>query len=128
MLREVRTSEGSLKAYRASLAARLQAGEALDQELFGVASRLASLKDRIDQASFEERRRAVRRLVKGIEVRTKVVDGKRIPHVSITYHSQDLSLPDVSQFQIFTYGADRTDGREESNRDSRLRLGRIWSS
>jgi len=113
VLREVRTSEASLKAYRTSLAIRLQAGEALDRELFKIPLRLASLEGRIDQASFDERQRAVRRLVKGIEVRTKVIDGRRVPHVSITYHFQDLGLPDVSPFQLFTYGEDRT-GRDSS--------------
>ncbi len=114
VVREIRSGEASLQAYRASLATRLQAGEALDEELFGVASRLAHLQGRIDQAAFEERRRALRQLVKGIEVRTKVVDGQRIPHVVITYAFQDLGLPDVSPFQLFTYGADSTSSRAGS--------------
>jgi len=114
VLREIRSGEASLQAYRTTLTARLQAGDALDQELFSVASRLARLKDRIDQASFEERRRAVRQLVKGIDVRTKAVDGRRIPHVVITYAFQDLGLPDVSPFQLFTYGADSMSSRAGS--------------
>ena len=109
VLREIRSAEASLKAYRDSLAARLQAGEALDQELFGVATRLGALKGRIDEASFEERRLAVRQLVKGIEIRTKTVDGKRIPHLVVVYHFEDLGLADVSPFGLFTYGQDRTD-------------------
>jgi site-specific DNA recombinase len=108
ILGEIRTSEASLKAYGVSLRGRLQAGEALDEELFGVATRLGALKDRIDEANFEERRLAVRQLVKGIEIRTKAVDGKRIPHVAITYHFEDLGLADVSPFGLFTYGQDRT--------------------
>lgn len=108
ILGEIRTAESSLKAYGASLRDRLEAGEALDQELFGVATRLSALKGRIDEASFEERRLAVRQLVKRIEIRTKVVDGRRIPHVAITYHFEDLGLADVSPFGLFTYGQDRT--------------------
>ncbi len=111
VLREIRTGETSLKAYRDSLAARLKAGEALEQELFGVATRLGALNDKIDQASFEERRLAVRQLVKGIEVRTKTIGGKRIPHLSITYHFHDAGLADVSPFGLFTYGDDRTGAR-----------------
>jgi len=89
--------------------------------LFGVARRPRALKDKIDQASFEGRRLAVRQLVKGIEVRTNTIDGKRIPHVSITYHFQDLGLPDVSPFGLFTYGDDRTGEPAATSRPTSLR-------
>jgi len=63
----------------------------LEDDLREVASRLAQLEDRIEQSSFEERRRAVEELVKEIRVQPQAIDAKLIPVVIITYRFNDPS-------------------------------------
>ena len=98
VLAEIRASLASLEAYRGQLQARLDAGEALEQELFSVARRLATLRGRIDRASFAHKRRAVEELVKGITVATRIADGRKTPVVSITYRFEgpDSASPDAA--------------------------------
>ena len=98
VLAEVRASLASLEAYRGQLQARLDTGEALEQELFSVARRLATLRGRIDRASFAHKRRAVEELVKGITVATRIADGRKTPVVSITYRFEgpDSASPDAA--------------------------------
>ena len=85
VLAEIRRSLASLEGYRASLEARRARGEGLEHELFGVATRLAALQQRIDRATFEEKRRAVEALVGGIVVNTELVGGQPRAVVMITY-------------------------------------------
>ena len=75
----------ALEAYRSDLKIKHARGEALEQELFAVAERLSSPRSRVDQASFDEKRRAVVELVKGIEITTETIDKKRVAVVTITY-------------------------------------------
>ena len=63
----------------------------MEDDLREVASRLAQLEDRIEQSSFEERRRAVEELVKEIRVQPQAIDAKLIPVVIITYRFNDPS-------------------------------------
>jgi len=108
VLGEIRGSLASLEAYQSQLRARLQAGEALERELFGVAERLSRLQQAIDQADFSQRRRAVEELVKGIEVATRVEDGRKTPVVTITYRFDDLGGPPVPTSGLFSGELDRT--------------------
>ncbi len=85
VLGEIRRALAALEPYRASLEARRARGEGLEQELFGVATRLAALQRRIDRATFEEKRRAVEALVGGILVSTETVGGEPKSVVTITY-------------------------------------------
>ena len=61
----------------------------MEDDLRDVASKLAQLGDRIEQSTFEERRRAVEELVKEIRVQPQTIDGKLIPVVIITYRFDD---------------------------------------
>jgi len=85
LLAENHRSQDELIAYKASLETQRLQDETLEDELVDVAERLAQLGDRIEQASFEERRRAVEQLVKEILVQPEVINGKTIPIVTITY-------------------------------------------
>lgn len=85
LLLENNKSQGELIAYKAALEVQRLRADTLEDDLIDVASRLAQLGDRIDQASFEERRHAVEELVKEIQVQSQTLDGKRIPVITITY-------------------------------------------
>jgi len=92
--------QDELIAYRATLELQKLRAETLEDDLVAVASRLARLGDRIDQASFGERRRAVEELVKDIQVEPQTIDGKTIPVVTITYRfsepDQAVVLPPIA--------------------------------
>ena len=60
-------------------------------DLRDVASKHAKLGDRIEQSTFEERRRAVEKHVKEIRVQPQTIDGRLIPVVIITYRFDDPS-------------------------------------
>jgi hypothetical protein len=107
VLAEIRRSLASLDSYKASLEARHARGEGLEHELFGVATRLAALQQRIDHATFVEKRRAVEALVGGIEVNTELVGGQPRAVVMITYRFDEpepLPILEGPEFAI----ADRT--------------------
>lgn len=57
----------------------------IEIELLDISDRLSKLNTKIDNASFDEKRRAVVELVKEIKVMPEVICGKRIPVVYITY-------------------------------------------
>ena len=82
---EIRGSLEALMAYRDKLKVRLVRGEALERELFAAAERLGRLQKRIDQASFEERRRAVEELVKEIRIDLQEFGGRDVAVISVTY-------------------------------------------
>jgi hypothetical protein len=126
VLGEIRRSLAALEPYRASLEARRARGEGLEQELFGVATRLSALQRRIDGATFEEKRRAIEALVGGILVSTEMVGGEPKSVVTITYRFDEPEPSPWSEGPQFAI-TDRTGGRADSNRDSGLRLGRAWS-
>ena len=89
VLKEIKDSKRSLESYRDQLQDRLGRGDALAKELFGVAERLTKLKARIDDASFEEKRRAVEALVKEISVDTQIIQGKPVASFTVTYRFDD---------------------------------------
>ena len=85
LLREIHRSLDTMERFRDDLLGSHARGEQLDKELFGVAERLATLKERVDLATFEDKRRAVVELVKGIEIATEQIEGKKTAIVTITY-------------------------------------------
>ncbi len=89
VLKEIHRELASLEPYYAQLETRLASGESDEHELFAVAARLSRLKERIGSASYEEKRRAVEELVKGIEVATQDVDGEKTSIITITYRFED---------------------------------------
>jgi len=58
--------------------------EPLERELHGVSERLATLRDRVYQASFNDKWRAIEELVKSIEGSTGKIDGKKMVVITIT--------------------------------------------
>ena len=95
LLREIHRSLDTMERFRDDLQQSHARGDQLDEELFGVAERLATLKERVDQATFEDRRRAVVELVKGIEIATEKIEGKKTAIVTITYRFDQV--PGVHQ-------------------------------
>ena len=85
LLREIHRSLDTMERFRDDLQQSHARGDQLDKELFGVAERLATLKERVDEAAFEDKRRAVVELVKGIQIATEEIDGKKTAIVTITY-------------------------------------------
>ena len=94
-LREIHFSLETVERFRDDLLQSHARGEQLEKELFGVAERLATLRERVDQATFEDKRRAVVELVKGIEIATEEIDGKNTAIVTITYRFDQV--PGVQQ-------------------------------
>jgi phosphoribosylanthranilate isomerase len=84
-------AQDDLIAYKAVLETKKLRSQTLEDGLREVASRLAQLEDRIEQSSFEERRRAVEELVKEIRVQPQAIDGKLISVVIITCRFNDPS-------------------------------------
>jgi hypothetical protein len=93
LLGENHRAQDELITYRATLELQRLRAETLEDDLIDIASRLAKLGDRIDQASFGERRRAVEELVKEIQVEPQNIDGKTIPVVTITYRFSETGQP-----------------------------------
>jgi len=91
LLSENNKAQDELIAYKAELETKELRSQTLEDDLRDVASRLAQLGDRIEQASFEERRRAVEELVKEIRVQPQSIDGQLIPVVIITYRFNEPS-------------------------------------
>ncbi len=89
VLGDNRRSQEALRLFRNQLEVEKARANTLEDELIEVAERLAKLGERIDQATFDERRRAVVELVKEIQVVPDVVDGKRVSLVTITYRFND---------------------------------------
>ncbi len=94
-LREIHFSLETVERFRDDLLQSHARGKQLEKELFGVAERLATLRERVDQATFEDKRRAVVELVKRIEIATEEIDGKNTAIVTITYRFDQV--PDVQQ-------------------------------
>ena len=95
LLREIHISIETMESYRDDLQQSHSRGEQLDRELFGVAERLATLRERVDQASFNDKRRAVVELVKGVQIASEDIDGKNTAIMTITYRFDQV--PSVVQ-------------------------------
>jgi site-specific DNA recombinase len=91
LISENHKEQDELIGYKVELETKDLRSRTLEDDLIDVASRLAQLGDRIEQASFEERRRAVEELVKEIRVQPQTIDGKLIPVVIIKYRFDDPS-------------------------------------
>ena len=91
VLGEIRGSLETLMVYRDKLKVDLVRGEALERELFAAADRLGRLQKWIDQASFEERRRAVEEFVKEIRIDLQEFGGKEVAVISVTYRFDEPS-------------------------------------
>ena len=74
VLGEIRSSLGSLDRFKRDLE---QVGEHLEKELFGVASRLTKLRDRVDRAVVEP--------VKGIEIALEFVSKRNTALITVNY-------------------------------------------
>ncbi|MFV2044935.1 MAG: hypothetical protein ACC700_17075 [Anaerolineales bacterium] len=57
--------------------------------------RTATLRERVDHATFEDKRQAVVELVKGIQIASEEIDGKNVAFVTITYRFDQV--PGVMQ-------------------------------
>lgn len=78
-----------LLEYRGKLDAERNRAKTFEENLGGIANRLRILQDRIEEASFEEKRRAVKELVKRISVFSENVNGTHKPIVTITFRFND---------------------------------------
>ena len=98
VLCENRKAQEALVSYRAWLESEKIKAGSFEVDLLNVAERLARLGDRINHATFEERRRAVMELVKDILVVPERIDGKLVPLVTITYRFNEpcptITLPE----------------------------------
>ena len=108
--------------YRQDLQLAHSRGERLEEELFSVASRLAQLREAIDQATFADKRRAVVELVKGVEVASQEINGKNTAVDTITYRFDHI--PGVHQSRG-SFVVDETLGHSASGAGSGLGEPRI---
>ena len=82
-------SVNELVEYRARLTADKHRAITFEDSLGSIAIRLSTLHKRIEGASFEEKRRAVKELVKGISVVSESAKGKHKPVVTMTFRFND---------------------------------------
>jgi site-specific DNA recombinase len=75
VLAENNASQVALQKYKTKLHSEKIKTRTLEDELHDVAGRLSRLEERIDQATYEEKRRAVEELVKEILVASEWIDG-----------------------------------------------------
>ena len=85
LLGEIHISIETVERYSDNLHQSRTRSEQLDKELFGVAERLATLRERVGQASFKDKRRAVVELVKGVQIASEKVDRENAAMAMITY-------------------------------------------
>jgi site-specific DNA recombinase len=102
VLAELRRSQNTLEAHKRHLEGRFTRGDTLEKELFGIAKRLAGLQNQIHNATFDDKCRAVSELVKGIQVSTETIQGKKTAIVEITYRFQEPLPPVVHTPQFDT--------------------------
>ena len=102
VLAELRRSQNTLEAHKRHLEGRFSRGDSLEKELFGIAERLSSLQGQIHNASFDEKRRAISELVKGIQVSTETILGKKTAIVEVTYRFEEALPPVVYTPQLDT--------------------------
>ena len=121
-LREIHFSLETVERFRDDLLQSHARGEQLEKELFGVAERLSALRERVDQAAFEDKRRAVVELVKEIEIATEEIDGKNTAVVTITYRFDHI--PGVHQGRG-SLVLEETLGRS-LNYSTHLEIVRMW--
>ncbi|MFC2043022.1 recombinase family protein, partial [Chloroflexota bacterium] len=103
LLSEIHNSQESLIEYNITIELDRLMNSTLENELLNVAERLSKLGERIDQSSYEEKRRAVVELVKDIQAVPEIINGNQIPIVTITYRFNEpcpqelIPLPAVIQ-------------------------------
>jgi hypothetical protein len=74
----------------------------LEKELFGIAERLSSLQSQIQNATFDDKRRAISELVKGIQVSTETIHGEKTAFIEVTYRFEEPLPPVVYTPQLDT--------------------------
>jgi site-specific DNA recombinase len=89
VLGEIRADLNNLTTYRQHLKTRLAQGEIQEREILAAADRLHRLRQRIDQASFQEKRLALESLISEIRVEKQVLHGKEAPIVIVKYRFND---------------------------------------
>ena len=89
LLVENKHSLDDLHNYKKGLENQRNSYEQMEQKIQSVAKRLASLQENIENASFEEKYRAISALVKSITVNKNTVGTKDTPVVTITYRFND---------------------------------------
>ncbi len=99
VLAENHHAQKSLQTYITSLQAERLKSRSLEEDLAKAASRLARLAERIDNATYEEKRQAIEDLVKNIVVTPQEIDGKRVPVVTITYRFNE-PCPDLPDYPV----------------------------
>jgi site-specific DNA recombinase len=93
VLAQIRRSITTLRAYKRQLKEKKSRSQRLEDELLDVASRLANLQDRIKDASFEDKRRAVSELVRGVRVSTEDIEGQPTAVIEVTYRFDEPISP-----------------------------------
>jgi hypothetical protein len=129
VLKEIKDSQRSLMSYQEQLRHRLGNSNALAQELFGVTERLTKLQVRINDASFEEKRRPVEVLVKNICVDIQIIKGKPVAIITVTYRfdDHDSSSPALLEAPAGFFVENSTSQRLDL-RYSTLEIRRSWQS
>jgi site-specific DNA recombinase len=123
LLGGIRNSQNSLLEYKKKIEEDRIKNRTLEKELRNVAERLSKLGERIDQSSYEEKRRAVVELVKDIQTIPEIIDDNQIPIVTITYRFNEpcpqelIPIPAVIQ--------DCTPGRAVQY-NGELEIARKW--
>ena len=127
VLGDNRRSLEALRTYRTVLEAEKLKAKSLEDDLMNVAIRLSKLGNRIEEATFDERRKAVVALVKNITVVPQLVDGKIISVISITYRFNEpcptLTPPALSVIPDYTSARAAT----TATRSNRAPVRRAWS-
>jgi site-specific DNA recombinase len=96
MLAENRKSIKVLVAYKKELESEKAKNRTFESEMTEIASWLSKLRDRIDQATFEEKRMAVLALVKSIVVDLETVGGKKTSKIKVIYRFGEPTLSENS--------------------------------
>lgn len=106
-LEPIRRQQRQLTEYRGRLERGRFEAAARERELRAAAGRLAALWDRIDAATVAEKRRAVEELVKGVDVETQILNGKRTQIITVTYRFNEPGLGEVEKWPTgITIGTD----------------------
>jgi site-specific DNA recombinase len=112
---ENKRSLNELQSYKENLEIQRSNYEQLENEIQLVANRLASIQSNIENASFEEKFRAISALVKSISVNKNTVGTKETPVVTITYRFNDPE--DITSFpELFPAVVKDDTGRGSSPR------------
>lgn len=116
LLSENHQSQATLRKYNETLQASKAQAHTLEEELADAAKRLHDLSDRIDSATYEEKRHAIETLVKSIVVVPREMNGKSVPEVTITYRFNEpcINIPDFPGMEENSVFASHTAARVDT--------------